>query len=139
MKKVLLFLILLLAMVTLNAGTTPERIYSFTKVKKPGPWYVEQAVAWKKVTDKEPKNADAWYNYYSAARYAVMKAAKKARTSGIKTLDEIKKDMEKAVPGSFELLLIWWSQNNSIIFLLNGGRSVIANQGRVSSNSFTFG
>ena len=74
----------------------PEKVYRLTRVSQPKEWYIEQAQLWKKEIDKNPKNAEAWYNYYFATRYSV----EFNRTK----LNQIILDMEKSIPDTYEYL-----------------------------------
>ena len=79
----------------------PETVYSVIYVQKPNDWYIRQADLWKAEIDKDPQNAVAWRNYYSAVRYA-------RYTETIKTKDKREKlrviidDMGKAIPNTYE-------------------------------------
>lgn len=99
---------------------TPEKIQRITIVQMPNEYYIEQAKLWRKVLDKEPKNADAWYNFYKANRYMQI-------TSGddnvfeldrFKRLAGIEKDVEKNIPNTFEANIIKWANggNNPELF-----------------------
>jgi hypothetical protein len=48
----------------------PETIYRITEVQETGIFYIEQAKVWKAVLEADKTNVTAWYNYFSAARYA---------------------------------------------------------------------
>ena len=47
----------------------PEKVLRIVYEMKSDDWYREQAKLWKKEIDKNPKNAEAWHNYYNAVRY----------------------------------------------------------------------
>src|SRR3954462_15205273 len=84
----------------------PEKIYGKNKVLKSNEYYLEQMELWKKEIDKDPKNADAWYNYYRANRNAYIKGEEgdSQKTKGISRFDRLKgivDGMEKNVPNSF--------------------------------------
>jgi hypothetical protein len=51
-----------------------EEIISIAWVYKPHLYYVQQSEAWNKQIEEDKSNADAWYNYYKANRYAKMTA-----------------------------------------------------------------
>ena len=66
MKKVTL---LLFSLLNLNSfAQKPEKVYSIVKEIKEISWYKEQANLWEAEIKKDNKNANAWYNYYSAIR-----------------------------------------------------------------------
>jgi hypothetical protein len=93
-------------------GAKPEKVYRIVYVQKPNEWYIQQAELWKKEIDKNPKNPEAWYNYYNAVRYANYEGSigteeKRAR------LKQIIDDMNKAIPGTYECyLLTYWNSYN---------------------------
>jgi len=122
-----LFWIVLLAFVFIpnctNSGqsetTKPENVYRIVYQQKPNEWYVKQAELWKKEIEKNPKNPEAWYNYYNANRYAryeetIDTKEKKAR------LEKIIEDMGQAIPGTYEYFLLkhWNTFNLTDISLI---------------------
>ncbi|MGZ4057937.1 MAG: hypothetical protein ACXVPU_02870 [Bacteroidia bacterium] len=73
---------------------------------------------WKKEIDKNPKNADAWYNYYRANRNAYIKGEEgdSQKAKGITRFDRLKNivdGMEKNVPNSFEYNFVKWANGNN--------------------------
>ena len=52
---------------TMNA--TPQKVETAVKVHQSAAWYKEQERLWKAEIDKNPKNEEAWGNYYRAVRY----------------------------------------------------------------------
>ncbi len=91
----------------------PEKVHSVVFTQKPAEWYVKQAELWKKEIEKDPANAEAWRNYYSAVRYerfaeTIGTPEKKAR------LKKIMEDMEKAVPNSYEYHFLKHKNDGSI-------------------------
>ena len=59
------FSILLITILSLNGWSQKaEKIYGGARQHKPMSYYKEQAIAWKKEIDKDPKNPNNWYNYY---------------------------------------------------------------------------
>ncbi len=52
--------------------TLPERIRPISKITRSQEYYTEQANLWQLETRKNTNNADAWLNYFRAARYANM-------------------------------------------------------------------
>lgn len=78
-------------------STTPEKIYSLWEVKMSGEWYITQVTLWQKELDKNLKNAEAWFNYYRANKYAnIFRTDKKA------DLEKIILDIQKNIPNTFE-------------------------------------
>ncbi len=51
---------------------TPRRIVSFVKEEHTPEWYAQQMTLWRRVTEREPKNGEAWLNLYHATRYHIM-------------------------------------------------------------------
>lgn len=95
-----------------------EKIYGKNKVLKPNEYYLQQIVLWKKETDKDPKNSDAWYNYYRANRNAYIKGDEvdSEKAKGVTRFDRLKSivdEMEKNVPNSFEYNFVKWSNGNN--------------------------
>jgi len=106
---VLLLLVVDYADIGFSDPAKPENVYRIVYEEKPNEWYVEQAKLWKKEIDKNPQNAEAWYNYYNANRYArytetIDTKEKKER------LEKIIEDMGKAIPGTYEYYLLkYWN------------------------------
>jgi formylglycine-generating enzyme required for sulfatase activity len=48
----------------------PVKVYTITIQQMSADFYVGQANAWKSIVEKDKTNADAWYNYFKATRYA---------------------------------------------------------------------
>lgn len=93
----LLFLFVFLSIVNIYAEKTrPEKIYSIRKAMYPAEWYIEQAKLWQREIDKNPKDSEAWLNYYRATRYAILFSPEKKRGDG-KTCSKIVQDMEKQI------------------------------------------
>ena len=120
MKNSLFLLIsILFAVMNINAlAQTPEKIYGKNKVLKPNEYYLQQIPLWKKEVDKNPKNADAWLNYYRANRNAYIKGeednSKKAKgNSRFERLKNIVDEMEKQVPDSYEYNFVKWLNGNN--------------------------
>jgi hypothetical protein len=85
----------------------PEKIHFIRKVGiKPHEWYVRQAALWKKEIDKNPKHAEAWQNYYLATEYSYFDYHHSAAEGKEPKLDSIITEMGKAVPDSYEYVLM---------------------------------
>lgn len=99
---------------------TPEKIQRITIVQMPNEYYIEQAKLWKKVLDKEPKNADAWFNFYKANRYMQITSGDDNvfEVDRFKRLAAIEKEVEKNIPNTFEANIIKWANggNNPELF-----------------------
>ncbi|MCW3084735.1 MAG: hypothetical protein JWP12_2101 [Bacteroidetes bacterium] len=120
MKKYLFFLFLF-SMMIITGNTfaqVPEKIYGKNRVLKPNEYYLEQMELWKKEVDKDPKNADAWYNYYRANRNAYIKGQEKNTldAKGVSRFDRLQnivQEMEKNVPDSYEYNFVKWLNGNN--------------------------
>ncbi|MGB0864660.1 MAG: SUMF1/EgtB/PvdO family nonheme iron enzyme [Saprospiraceae bacterium] len=75
----------------------PEKIHFITEIQKAPEYYAIQRGLWAEVLEKEPKNGDAWFNYYLSSRYARM--FKSAENVDLK---QLAKDVWDAIPNSFE-------------------------------------
>jgi len=88
----------------LLAGT-PEIILPKTKIIHPVNWYSEQSLNWREETVRNKNNPQAWVNYFTASRYGQQPGEQ---------LNQIVHEMELAVPGTFELLLVQgWNEGFS--------------------------
>lgn len=106
MRKSILFKTFLLLFIVAGAiihaqETKPQKVLRIVYETKPDDWYREQAKLWKKVIDKDPKNAEAWHNYYNATRYedfnnTINSPEKKEK------LQRIVDDLGKHAPDSYE-------------------------------------
>jgi len=96
----------------------PEKIYGKNVVLKPNEYYLQQIPLWKKEVDTNPKNADAWYNYYRASRNAYIKGEEdnSQNSKGISRFDRLKNivdEMEMNVPNSYEYNFVKWLNGNN--------------------------
>ena len=89
--------------------TKPEKVYRIVYQERPNEWYVKQAELWKKEIEKNPKNPEAWYNYYNANRYARYEETIDTKEKKLR-LEKIIEDMGKAIPGTYEYFLLkFWN------------------------------
>jgi len=95
MYKLLPFL--LLFSLSLQAQT-PQKVERITVEQRRVGWYLEQKAAWKKVIDNNPKNEEAWKNYYLATRVAGQVAG---GNWPVEEMNSIIEDLNKALPNSF--------------------------------------
>jgi len=119
MKRIILLFIVISSITAANAQK-PEHIYGYAREQRSISWYKEQAVAWKKEVDKDPKNGDAWYNYYRVTRNLARVDTTDKRTATEKWLDvkKIVEDMEKIIPESYEYNYCKWAyEGNNFDFL----------------------
>lgn len=100
----------------------PEEIYGKNKVLKTNEYYLQQLDLWKKETDKDSQNANAWFNYYKASRNAYIVGEEKdsLNSKGVNRfarLEKIVTSMEKNVPTSFEYHYVKWMNGNNDLSL----------------------
>lgn len=109
MKNTLLTLLLCLATCGLQAQK-PEKIYPNAREQKSISYLKEQRDAWKKEIDKDPKNVNAWYNYYYANRNLGFNDTTDNRPVKERqaTIDKVIDDMGKNIPDSYEYNLCKW-------------------------------
>jgi hypothetical protein len=98
MKKLLLLILLSISFNNIFAqNSKTEKIYPIPRALFERPYYIEQIGLYEKLLEKDPKNASAWLNYYTACR--VLNYLDRAKT---KNLTEIKKKMVESIPNTFE-------------------------------------
>ncbi|MFA7272284.1 MAG: hypothetical protein WC044_00360 [Crocinitomicaceae bacterium] len=107
MKRIVFAFVLLLSM-TISAQK-PEKVYSFAKEARELSWYKVQHDIWKSETTKNPKNGEAWINYYRATRALRHMAPNESDEWNQALFDkyqleckEIAQNVAKALPKSFE-------------------------------------
>ena len=79
------------------AAEPPEEILPLSVSVESLDYYRHQATLWKAVLEESPTDADAWFNYYKAARNANVLAGQKELP-----VAEIAAQMQEAVAGTFE-------------------------------------
>ena len=102
--------IFLLALVLSGCSDTrepeqPQKVPRIVYEVYPNDWYVKQEKLWKKEIEKNPQNAEAWYNYYNAVRYARYEETIETKSKKEK-LAKIIEEMGKAIPNTYEYLLL---------------------------------
>jgi hypothetical protein len=117
MKNILFIVICILTSLA-GFAQKPEKIYGKNQVLKTNEYYLQQMDLWKKETEKDPKNADAWYNYYRSSRnaYIVGEEGDKKESKGLSRFGRLKNivlEMEKNVPGSYEYNFVKWLNGNN--------------------------
>lgn len=99
----------LLLLVVQGLAQKPEQIYGNARQQKPLEYYKQQAAAWKKETEGNPKNPNAWYNYYYTQRNLMFNdTIEKNRTAAYANIKQLMLDMGKNVPESYEYNLCMW-------------------------------
>lgn len=95
---------LLITLVLCNylAGQKPldtrQKVYRYCYEINSKDWYLNQQVLWKTEISNNPKNEDAWFCYYFAARYGSMGTDANVRSQ---LLSSIVTEAEKAIPSSY--------------------------------------
>ncbi len=110
MKKYILIILALLYF-QIGRAQKPEPVYGFAVVTHSLDWYRTQNNLWKKETEKDPKNALAWYYWYKANRN-LMKldtTDKRPRAERHKEHQQLIDNMGKAVPESYEYNVVVYS------------------------------
>lgn len=98
-------LLAILCLLSLSAlAQKAEPIPGYSRVQYPVQWYKDQSAAWKKLVDKNEKDATAWYNYYKANRMLVFHdtSDKRSEEEKNKTIIRIIDDMGNAIPNTYE-------------------------------------
>ena len=103
MKK-LFFILLVLLITTIAYSQTPQPIYSFATVRHTTQWYKQQQQLWKAETEKDAKNATAWYHYFKATRTLnkLDENDKRTREEKDKQLHAIVAQMQQNIPNAAE-------------------------------------
>lgn len=104
-RRILLFTFLFTVLFTW--GQQPEPVYSITKVQKDYTYYNQQADLWENEVNKKPKSADAWFNYYTAARMNNVFARNGDQRFD---MEMIANNLKKALPGSYEYFYVTFKQ-----------------------------
>ncbi|HRK59107.1 MAG TPA: hypothetical protein PLI74_05665, partial [Candidatus Kapabacteria bacterium] len=68
MKTIIIIFIMSFSMIM--AEETAQLIPQYAQHSFPHEWYKTQLQLWKKIVQKEPQNAIAWYQIFKAQRYA---------------------------------------------------------------------
>jgi hypothetical protein len=88
-----------------------EKIYSHAQVKKTNDFYIQQIDLWKKELEKDKTNADAWFNYYKAHRYAHISSGHDSvyARNRFERMTFVVEEIEKNIPNTFESHFIKWA------------------------------
>lgn len=101
------------------AGDKPQPVLSLRKILMKPEWYQTQAGLWEKEVQNHPENANAWYHYYQASRYALTYEDGKTYEDVKQKNLEIVQAMEKHVPDSYEFNLMMGCGASSPLTNLN--------------------
>jgi hypothetical protein len=91
---------------------TPQKVETAVKVHRSADWYKTQERLWKNEIDKNPKNEEAWGNYYRAVRY---RSWSESMPDVNELLDAIVEDMEKAIPDTYTYYITRFHNNNQAL------------------------
>ncbi len=85
-------------------GQRPAKVVTIVKENHDFEYYRNLAQQWKEFLGKNASDADAWFNYYCANRYARMfrKDYNALSVDYLQNLSSILKEASKAVPGTYE-------------------------------------
>ena len=114
MKKIIGLVTSILMFSSLAVAQERHTVLSITQEMHEISWYTEQQELWSSDVEKDDKNAEAWYNYYSATRALKnLSEEKEDRVKYRKQCTKIAEDAYKAIPNTFEgNHLVWWDCNN---------------------------
>ena len=114
MKKILGLITSILLLSTISIAQERHTVLSITQEMHDESWYLEQQKLWSGDTKADKKNAEAWYNYYSATRALKnVSEGKEVRESYRMECTQIAKNAYDAIPNTFEgNHLVWWDSNN---------------------------
>jgi hypothetical protein len=109
MKFTLTILVIAILSIT-GFSQKAEKIYGGARQNKPASYYKEQAIAWKKEINKDPKNPNNWYNYYYVYRNLFYNDTTDKRSWEEKDafFQTLSMDMEKNIPNTYEFNLCKW-------------------------------
>ena len=81
----------------------PQKVETPVKVHQSAEWYKTQERLWKAEIDKNPKNEEAWKNYYKAVRY---QSWFDESTEYREKEKRIMQEMAKAIPDSYTMYIM---------------------------------
>jgi hypothetical protein len=99
MTLILTVLLSLNSLISATPNLKPEKVYRYVYVQESEEWYVEQAKQWKKEIASNPKDINAWANYFMANKYSHWMGD--LSTYKYK-MDSILTEMGKKIPNSYE-------------------------------------
>lgn len=121
MKRIHTFALCLVAMMGLTAMTdvaqaqtkeaVPQKVETPVKVRHSVEWNKTQERLWKAEIDKNPKNEEAWKNYYHAVRY---KGWYEDIPNEAAALTSIIEDMGKAIPETYTLYVMEYYHKGNV-------------------------
>ena len=114
MKKIIGLVTSILMLSTILVAQERQEVLSITQEMHEESWYLNQQKLWGGDVKEDKKNAEAWYNYYSATRALKnISEDKSTRVEYRKQCTSIAENAYAAVPNSFEgNHLMWWDASN---------------------------
>ena len=115
MKKLLITALCLITLSLSAQKTRPERVISFVDVTWKTDKYESLEKQWKKLVDKDKKDAEAWENYYLAAMYKFKTSHYyKGETpkGSIEEQHQIMEAMGKSIPNTYEYNKLMYRDHN---------------------------
>ena len=94
---------------TAKEKETLQKVETPVKVKHDAEWYKTQERLWKAEVKKNPKNEEAWKNYYNAMRYRYWY---ESIPDINERLDAIVEEMGKAIPNTYTYYITRFHNNN---------------------------
>lgn len=93
-------------------------IPQYAQDSKARDWYIKQLELWKAECATTPTKEGAWYNRFKAQRYAFFGDTVYTQKQRAETFAALFKEMEKAVPNSWEYHLAMWRNggNNTALY-----------------------
>ncbi len=86
-----------------------QKVYSIVKQYQSNAWYSQQLELWETEVKKDPANAEAWLNVYSATR--MLKLCNGGKTK--EDMNAVVERITKSIPNTFEANYIqYWNGNN---------------------------
>jgi hypothetical protein len=115
MKKSIVTIVVSFLLILNSNAQNAEEIFSRVVVVKSNEYYIEQANAWKKIAEANPKNPNAWFNYYKAKRniQTLKKSDNVHSENRFNELNEIVEKVTANCPNSFEAHYLKWKNSNS--------------------------
>lgn len=95
MKKIILLATLVITVLHISAQTKAEEIKSPIVSEQDADYYATQTVLWRDIARSNPKDEQAWKNYFRAAWY------KKWYNQADTTANDVLREMEQVIPGSY--------------------------------------
>lgn len=108
--KYLAFLFIFFSLSLRSEAQQLEQVFSITRIQKDYAYYNVQAGLWEQEVKNDPKNSNAWMNYYKAARMNNMFAGEKGSRYDMAV---IAADLKKAIPNTFEYYYVSYKQEHN--------------------------